>query len=200
MGCTWGTTGLKQIFLPSFFASGISALVIFCVTTLGLLYADKWGRRGSVIYGGVGLGVVMFLIGGLYAGNAVHGTTGAGRWVVIVALYIFAVIYSMTWAVSITSMCPRFTRVAPAPRQPPWAIPQIGSPTFWWLSRHLSYWPRALLGLISCSVAAPSLPLLYVRLSCMKLKAGPWTKSRRRSSTRLRDERALINFWDDPSN
>ncbi|KAJ5302493.1 hypothetical protein N7476_009292 [Penicillium atrosanguineum] len=90
----------------SFFASGVSALVIFCVTIPGLLYADKWGRRGSVIYGGVGLGVVMFLIGGLYAGNAVHGTSGAGRWVVIVAIYIFAVIYSMTWAVSIKIYVP----------------------------------------------------------------------------------------------
>lgn len=43
----------------------------------------------------------MFLIGGLYAGNAVHGTTGAGRWVVIVCIYIFAVIYSLTWAISV---------------------------------------------------------------------------------------------------
>ncbi|KAJ6127616.1 hypothetical protein N7523_003228 [Penicillium sp. IBT 18751x] len=90
----------------SFFASGISALVIFCVTIPGLLFADKWGRRGSVIYGGVGLGTVMFLIGGLYAGNAVHGTSGAGRWVVIVAIYIFAVIYLMTWAVSIKIYVP----------------------------------------------------------------------------------------------
>jgi hypothetical protein len=43
----------------------------------------------------------MFLIGGLYAGNAVHATFGAGRWVVIVCIYIFAVIYSLTWAVSV---------------------------------------------------------------------------------------------------
>lgn len=41
----------------------------------------------------------MFLIGGLYAGKAVHGTWGAGRWVVIVSIYIFAVIYSVSWAV-----------------------------------------------------------------------------------------------------
>ena len=43
----------------------------------------------------------MFLIGGLYAGNAVHGTFGAGRWVVIVSIYIFAVIYCISWAVGI---------------------------------------------------------------------------------------------------
>lgn len=43
----------------------------------------------------------MFLIGGLYAGNAVHGTFGAGRWVVIVSIYVFAVIFSTSWAVGI---------------------------------------------------------------------------------------------------
>ncbi|KAJ5953541.1 hypothetical protein N7454_000437 [Penicillium verhagenii] len=85
----------------SFFASGISALVIFVATIPGTLYADKWGRKSSIIYGGIGLAVTMFVIGSLYAGNAVHTTTGAGRWVVIVFIYLFAVIYSMTWAVSV---------------------------------------------------------------------------------------------------
>jgi hypothetical protein len=85
----------------SFFASGVSALVIFAATIPGLIYADGWGRRHSIIYGGVGLGAVMFLIGGLYAGNTVHGTFGAGRWVVIVCIYIFAIIYSLTWAVAV---------------------------------------------------------------------------------------------------
>jgi hypothetical protein len=43
----------------------------------------------------------MFLMGALYAGKAVHGSTGAGRWVVIVSIYIFAVIYSLSWGVGI---------------------------------------------------------------------------------------------------
>lgn len=43
----------------------------------------------------------MFLMGGLYASNAVHDTFGAGRWVVIVSIYIFAVIYCTSWAVGI---------------------------------------------------------------------------------------------------
>ncbi|KAJ5577484.1 uncharacterized protein N7459_006448 [Penicillium hispanicum] len=85
----------------SFFASGVSALVIFAVTIPGLIYADRWGRRSSIIYGGIGLAVTMFVIGGLYAGHAVHSSTGAGRWVVIVFIYLFAVIYSLTWAVSV---------------------------------------------------------------------------------------------------
>ncbi|GCB26661.1 DNA-directed RNA polymerase III subunit RPC2 [Aspergillus awamori] len=85
----------------SFFASGVSAIVIFAVTIPALIWADRWGRRHSTIYGGIGLAITMFLIGGLYAGNAVHDSTGAGRWVAIVCIYIFAVIYSLSWAVGI---------------------------------------------------------------------------------------------------
>jgi MFS family permease len=79
----------------------VSALVIFAVTIPGLIYADKWGRRSSIVYGGVVMGVLMFLMGGLYAGNAVHKTTGAGRWVVIVCIYIFSAIYSVSWGISV---------------------------------------------------------------------------------------------------
>ncbi|KAI2824033.1 hypothetical protein CBS115989_852 [Aspergillus niger] len=47
----------------SFFASGVSAIVIFAVTIPALIWADRWGRRHSTIYGGIGLAVTMFLIG-----------------------------------------------------------------------------------------------------------------------------------------
>lgn len=43
----------------------------------------------------------MFLIGGLYAAKAVHKTYGIGRWVVIVAIYLFALAHSISWAVGI---------------------------------------------------------------------------------------------------
>lgn len=85
----------------SFFASGVSAIVIFVVTIPALIWADKWGRRHSIIYGGIGISVIMFIMGALYAGNAVHASTGAARWVVIVSIYIFAVIFSLSWAVGI---------------------------------------------------------------------------------------------------
>ncbi|MCJ1477007.1 hypothetical protein MMC13_005678 [Lambiella insularis] len=85
----------------AFLASGVSAIVIFAVTIPALFLSDKWGRRHSTIYGGIGLTATMFLIGGLYAGNAVHGTFGAGRWVVIVSIYVFAVIFCTSWAVGI---------------------------------------------------------------------------------------------------
>ncbi|KAJ4361830.1 hypothetical protein N0V83_010771 [Neocucurbitaria cava] len=84
-----------------FLASGVSALVIFAVTIPATIWADGWKRRSSTIFGGLGMAAVMFLIGGLYAGNAVHAATGAGRWVVIVSIYIFAAIFSVTWAVGI---------------------------------------------------------------------------------------------------
>lgn len=43
----------------------------------------------------------MFIIGALYASSAVHADIGAGRWVVIVSIYIFAVIYCISWAIGI---------------------------------------------------------------------------------------------------
>jgi MFS family permease len=85
----------------TFFASGVSALVIFAVTIPGLLWADRWGRRHSIIAGGIGLSTTMFLIGALYAADAVHPSSGPGRWLVIVAIYLFAVIFSLTWAIGI---------------------------------------------------------------------------------------------------
>ncbi|KAK9420625.1 putative Major facilitator superfamily (MFS) profile domain-containing protein [Seiridium unicorne] len=85
----------------TFLASGVSAIVIFAVTIPATLCADKWGRRSNTIIGGLGMTVTMFLMGGLYAGGAVHGDSGAGRWVVIVCIYLFAIIYCITWAVGV---------------------------------------------------------------------------------------------------
>ncbi|GIC94252.1 putative MFS sugar transporter [Aspergillus udagawae] len=100
----------------TFFASGVSALVIFAVTIPGLLWADRWGRRHSIIAGGIGLSTTMFLIGALYAADAVHPASGPGRWLVIVAIYLFAVIFSLTWAIGIkvyaTEIQPQRTRAS----------------------------------------------------------------------------------------
>jgi sugar porter (SP) family MFS transporter len=84
----------------TFLASGVSAIVIFAVTIPATIYADQWGRRISTILGGLGMTATMFLMGGLYAGGAVYAGEGAGRWVVIVCIYLFAVIYCISWAVS----------------------------------------------------------------------------------------------------
>ncbi|KAH9890752.1 major facilitator superfamily domain-containing protein [Xylariomycetidae sp. FL2044] len=85
----------------AFFASGVSAIVIFAVTIPAAIWADRWGRRANTILGGLGMTATMFLMGALYAGDAVHAGAGAGRWVVIVSIYVFAVIYCVTWAVGI---------------------------------------------------------------------------------------------------
>jgi Sugar (and other) transporter len=72
----------------SFLASGISGIVIVATSVPALLLADKWGRRTSTIFGGLGLTITMLLIGGLYAGSAVDASSGAARWVVIVCIYL----------------------------------------------------------------------------------------------------------------
>ncbi|ESZ92472.1 hypothetical protein SBOR_7135 [Sclerotinia borealis F-4128] len=84
----------------SFLASGISALLIFLTTIPAFMLADKWGRRTSTIAGGIGQVIVMFIIASLYASNSVHSSSGVGRWIVIICIYLFAIIFSATWAVS----------------------------------------------------------------------------------------------------
>lgn len=76
----------------------MSAIVIFAVTIPAAIWADGWGRRRNTIYGGFGMAATMFIIGGLYAGDAVH-SNGSGRWVVVVCIYLFTVIFCISWAV-----------------------------------------------------------------------------------------------------
>jgi hypothetical protein len=59
------------------------------------------GPPSSVILGGIGMGILMFLMGGLYAGDAVHQHTGAGRWIVIISIYLFAALYSATCGITV---------------------------------------------------------------------------------------------------
>ncbi|KAF2716209.1 general substrate transporter [Polychaeton citri CBS 116435] len=85
----------------SFLASGISALLMMLITIPAFLFADKWGRRTSTILGGLLLSGCMIVIGSLYASSSVHSTHGAGRWAVIVLIYIFALVYCSTWGVTV---------------------------------------------------------------------------------------------------
>jgi Na+/melibiose symporter-like transporter len=45
-------------------------------------------------------------MGALYASNSVHPSSGAGRWVIIVCIYMYAVFFASTWAVSIKVFAP----------------------------------------------------------------------------------------------
>ncbi|KAI9877728.1 MAG: hypothetical protein M1830_003004 [Pleopsidium flavum] len=85
----------------TFLASGISAILICVFTILAILLVDRWGRRPSTIYGGLVLFTCMTLMALLYATDSVHATYGFGRWVVIATIYVFAVGYSMTWAIGV---------------------------------------------------------------------------------------------------
>lgn len=71
------------------------------ITIPAFLFADKWGRRTSTLSGGTILAACMIIIGSLYASDSVHGSYGGGRWAVIVLIYIFALTFSVSWAVHI---------------------------------------------------------------------------------------------------
>ncbi|OCL10064.1 general substrate transporter, partial [Glonium stellatum] len=90
----------------SFLASGISGIILVLVSIPALLFADKWGRRTSTILGGLGLTTTMIVMGSLYASGAVHESRGAARWVVVVCIYLYAVFFATTWAVSIKVYAP----------------------------------------------------------------------------------------------
>ncbi|AEO70695.1 uncharacterized protein THITE_2122379 [Thermothielavioides terrestris NRRL 8126] len=100
----------------SFLASGVSAIVIFAVSIPAMIFADRWSRRANTILGGIGMGITMFLMGGLYAGGAVHADSGAGRWIIVASIYVFAIIFSISWAVVIriyaAEIQPQKTRAA----------------------------------------------------------------------------------------
>jgi sugar porter (SP) family MFS transporter len=102
----------------SFLASGVSALLIMTATVPATLCADRWGRRTSTLVGGTGIFAIMVIMGSLYAAGAVHGDHGVGRWVVIVCIYLFALVFSCTWAVGIRTFLiesqPRKTRSSAA--------------------------------------------------------------------------------------
>ncbi|RYP74927.1 hypothetical protein DL771_002711 [Monosporascus sp. 5C6A] len=90
----------------SFLTSGVSAILIFTTSVPATIFADKWGRRTSTLVGGFGLTVTLLLVGSLYAANAVHANHGAGRWIVIVTIYLFCIIQSATWGISIKVWAP----------------------------------------------------------------------------------------------
>ncbi len=97
----YAPTLFSQAGLPEqtagFLASGISAVLICAISIPAAIFADSWGRRTSVITGGVGLSGSMLLVGTMYSADAVH-RTGAGRWVVIISIFFFALTYAATWA------------------------------------------------------------------------------------------------------
>lgn len=105
-----GLSGDKANFL----ASGISSLVILATTIPASIWADKWGRRTSSVLGGTLITMLMLIMGTMYAANLVHANYGAGRWVVIISIYLFAIVFNGTWALAfrtfLVESLPRQTR------------------------------------------------------------------------------------------
>ncbi|KAG8979250.1 hypothetical protein FRB93_010244 [Tulasnella sp. JGI-2019a] len=84
----------------SFLASGVSGILLAAVTLpTHLVLMDRWGRRPSTIWGGVGQGVCMFIIAMLYASGGSKAL--AGKWIIISLIYVFLILFSVTWAVSL---------------------------------------------------------------------------------------------------
>ncbi|KAF3935282.1 hypothetical protein ABW19_dt0205016 [Dactylella cylindrospora] len=80
----------------SFLASGVTAILMVFCTAIALTYADRWGRRPTLLYTGFGIVLSMFLIGGLYASPAAD-TEGA-KWTVVAAIYIFVITFTIGWS------------------------------------------------------------------------------------------------------
>lgn len=71
---------------------------MLAISIPAFLLTDKWGRRSSAIFGGVGLAGLMFLIGSLYAAGAVT-VGGSARWVVVVSVFLHGMLYCATWGI-----------------------------------------------------------------------------------------------------
>ncbi|KZT57618.1 major facilitator superfamily transporter sugar [Calocera cornea HHB12733] len=90
--------GLSQT-EASFLASGVSGLLYIAAVVIVQMFADHWNRRSPIIGGGLVIGTTMLLMGILYASGA--SSVPVGRWTIIVLIYVFAVGFISTWAVTI---------------------------------------------------------------------------------------------------
>jgi hypothetical protein len=82
----------------SFLASGLSAILMLCISIPALLLADKVSRRSSIIVGGCILTFCMFTIGTLYASSSVSPQNPTS-YLVIALVFIFGLAYSSTWGI-----------------------------------------------------------------------------------------------------
>ncbi|KAH7038250.1 general substrate transporter [Microdochium trichocladiopsis] len=85
----------------TFLASGVSGLVILAATIPSTILCDMWGRKTAAITGGLGLAGTMLLIGSLYAANGRESgkeMPQAAKWTVVVMIYLYAVVFTSTWA------------------------------------------------------------------------------------------------------
>ncbi|KAJ3522728.1 hypothetical protein NM688_g8835 [Phlebia brevispora] len=113
----------------SFIASGVSGLINVVFTILCQFFTDKWGRRPSMIRGGSVIAGSMLIIGALYASEA--SSVPAGRWAIIVLIYIFVIGYTCSWAIVVRIICSEIQ-----PTRTRAAVSSLGQCANW--VRHLS--------------------------------------------------------------
>jgi hypothetical protein len=87
----------------SLFATGVYGLVRWVAILIAMLWAsDKFGRRTMFIFGGVGMGAMMWIVGGIVQATN-PTTTGAipltaSAYVAIVCIYLYAVFFCFSFA------------------------------------------------------------------------------------------------------
>lgn len=147
----------------TFLASGVSAIVILATTIPATLFADVWGRRFASILGGALITLLMLLMGSLYAAGQVGA--GPGKWVVIVSIYLFAIVFSATWAI-----CFRTFLVESMPRKTRSSASSLAQSSNWVcipsvpLSRQVRPWPANHLQMANYIVALVT-PILLAKSS-----------------------------------
>ncbi|KIJ62868.1 hypothetical protein HYDPIDRAFT_135316 [Hydnomerulius pinastri MD-312] len=106
----WSGTNALNYYSPQIFASlgfssttatllatGIYGVVKFAVTCLVLAFViESWGRKRTLIYGGLAQGLMMFWIGG-YAALHPQPTVVPTTYVSILAVYLYGVFFCLGW-------------------------------------------------------------------------------------------------------
>lgn len=89
----------------AFLASGGSGIVLVVATIPAQIWVDSWGRKPPMVFGGASMAMCFLIIGTLFAaygikdGDQVLLTNSAAKYSVVVLIYIFIALFSVTWAV-----------------------------------------------------------------------------------------------------
>jgi MFS family permease len=89
----------------AFLASGGSGIVLVVATIPAQIWVDSWGRKPPMVFGGASMAMCFLIIGALFAaygikdGDQVLLTNAAAKYAVVVLIYIFIALFSVTWAV-----------------------------------------------------------------------------------------------------
>ncbi|KAL8389160.1 hypothetical protein RB599_010528 [Gaeumannomyces hyphopodioides] len=81
----------------SFIASGVLGILLFAVSVLASLVADRFGRRTLVSVGGVVQALCMASMASMFAGGT--GSSGPGGWTVVILVFVFTLTYASTWGI-----------------------------------------------------------------------------------------------------